>query len=269
MLVVTRAIALFASLWAVPAMAQVSGVTARQASSGSLKFLAYHQGVAEQPVDFSIAGSANCQTAAGVPFGCGQGGTVEAEGRGAAGMLKAVYQIGDYVRPYAVIGAGSYELSVPSTTVTNTLSGSAPGLIYGGGVKLSAVPDTQFGAGVALDLGYQRAEYRLDHLSPRGAASPARADQRLTLTTWQVAVEASHQFSVESAKLEPYGGIRWLRLEADLKDLPSGTRAGGRKDTASPFLGLRVPGGDRVAGFVESSFAGGYHYGAGFEVRFK
>lgn len=269
MFVVTRAIALFASLWALPAAAQVSGVTARQASSGSLKFLAYHQGVAEQPVDFTVAGSANCQTAGGVPFGCGQGGTVEAEGRGSAGMLKAIYQIGDYVRPYAVIGAGSYELSVPSTTVTNTLSGSAPGLIYGGGVKFSVNPDTQFAPGVALDLGYQRADYRLDHLSPRGAASPARAQQRLTLTTWQVAVEAAHQFSLENGKLEPYGGIRWIRVEADLKDIPSGTRAGGRKDSASPFLGLRVPAGERVGGFLESSFAGGYHYGAGLEYRFK
>lgn len=268
MFVVTRAIALFASLSAVQAAAQVSGVPARQASSGSLKFLAYHQGVAEQPIDFSISGSANCQTPAGVPFGCGQGGTVEAEGRGAAGMFKAVYQIGDYARPYAVIGAGSYELSVPSTTVTNTLSGSAPGLIYGGGVKFSVNPDTQFTPGVAIDLGFQRAAYRLDHLSPRGAG-PSRADQRLTLTTWQVAVEAAHQFSFESGKLEPYGGIRWIRVDAELKDLPSGTRAGGRTNTASPFLGLRVPAGDRFAGFMESSFAGGYHYGAGLEYRFK
>ena len=48
---------------AFPAAAQLLGTTARQSSSGSLKFLAYYQGVADQNLNFSIDGSRVCSAA--------------------------------------------------------------------------------------------------------------------------------------------------------------------------------------------------------------
>lgn len=244
------------------------GTSARQNASGSLKFLAYLQGSAEQPVDFTVAGAGSCTSANGaVAFACGQSGDVEAEGSGTAAVLKLAVQLGDYVQPYATFGSGSYELSVPSTTLSNRLTGHS-GLLYGGGVKFSVVPETLVDTAIALDLGYTRSSYDFKRITPGGAPNAGPLDQTLTLDAFQLAVEASRQFAVKTGKLEPYGGLKMMRVHADLKDRPSGGHAGGKTDTASPFLGLRWAG-ERVAGFAESSFVGGYHYGAGVEFRFR
>lgn len=240
------------------------GTSARQNASGSLKFLTYYQGASEQAVDFTVAGAGSCTSVNGaVSFACGQSGDVDARGSGHAAVLKLAVQLGDYVQPYATFGSGSYELSVPSTTLTNKLTGNS-GLLYGGGVKFSVVPETLVDTAIALDLGYTRSVYDFSRIAP--TAGPI--EQRLTLDAFQLAVEASRQFALKRAKLEPYGGVKMMRVQADLKDLPSGGHAGGKTDTASPFLGLRVAG-ERVASFVESSFVGGYHYGAGVEIRFN
>lgn len=244
------------------------GTSARQSPSGSLKLLAYYQGVSEQAVDFTVGGSGSCTSANGaVSFACGQSGDVDAKGDGRAGMLKLALQLGDYVQPYATFGSGGYELSVPSTTLVNKLTGHS-GLLYGGGVKFSVVPETLNDAAFALDLGYLRSSYDFTRISPGGAPGLGPLDQTLTLDTFQLAVEASRSFALKGSKLEPYGGVKMMRVEADLKDHPGGGRAGGKTDTASPFLGLRWAG-ERLAGFVESSFVGGYHYGAGVECRFR
>lgn len=257
--------ALFAP--ALPAGAMLVGTSARQNATGSLKFLAYYQGAAEQSVDFTVAGGGSCTSANGVSFACDQAGEVDAKGDGRAAMLKVAVQLGDYVQPYATFGSGSYELSVPSTTLTNRLTGSG-GLLYGGGVKLSVIPETMADAAVALDLGYSRSTYDFGRIAPGGAPGTGPLDQTLTLDTFQLAVEASRSFALKGSKLEPYGGVKMTRVQADLKDRPSGGHAGGKTDTASPFLGLRW-GGERLAGFAESSFVGGYHYGAGLEYRFN
>ena len=255
-----------------PVSAQILGTTARQQASRSLKFLAYYQGVSDQTVNFSVAGGANdCATTNGVSFACGQGEDVEGSGKGGAGMVKLVYQASERFSPYVLLGTGDYSLSVPSTTVRNTLTGDSLGLIYGAGLKASVVPDTQFGPGIALDVSLTRAQYKFNRIEPGG--TPGRSndiDSRLTLMTYQVAVEASHLFPIdEHWKLEPYGGIKWMRVDADLKDRANNSHAGGHNDLASPFLGLRVPAEDRIAFFAEASFVDGYQYGAGMELRFK
>jgi hypothetical protein len=252
---------------AFPAGAMPLGTTARQSANGSLKLLAYYQGASEQAVDFTVAGSGSCASANGVSFACSQSGEVDAKGDGRAAMLKLAVQIGDYIQPYATFGSGSYELSVPSNTLTNKLTGNS-GLLYGGGVKFSVVPETMVDAAFALDLGYTRSSYDFTRVSPGGFPGAGPLDQTLTLDTFQLAVEASKRFALKGSQLEPYGGVKMMRVHADLKDHPGGGRAGGKTDTASPFLGLRW-GGDKLAGFMESSFVGGYHYGAGLEYRFN
>lgn len=268
-LIIRRAIVPFVlALAGFPAAAQILGTSARQTSSGSLKFLAYYQGVAEQTLNFSVVGAGTCSAGApGVTFACGQGAEVEAMGSGGAGLMKVAWQAAERFQPYLTLGGGGYRMAVPSTTVTNSLTGD-PGLIFGGGVKASVVPDTQFGPGIALDLGVMRSFYKFNRISRGGNVSDI--NERLTLMTYQLAVEASHLFSLDRGwTLEPYGGIKWVRVDADLKDLSSGSRAGGTQDTASPFVGLRVPFKERNSFFVESAFVDGYHYGAGLEFRFQ
>ena len=257
--------------------AQLLATTARQSSSGSLKFLGYYQGVQNQTLNFNTNDSGTCKAPGGASFACGQGGTTEAKGDGGAGMLKIVYQPWERFQYYAMYGVGDYSLAVPSTTVTNVLTGDSLGQIYGFGFKASIVPDTIVAAeglpspAISLDASVARSLYNFNRRFPGGAPGlNNNIDQRLTLMTYQFAVEASHLFSVDANwKLEPYGGVKWTRVQSDLKDLGDGSHAGGQTDTVSPFLGLRVPVEGHEAFFAEASFVDGYHYGGGLELRFK
>ncbi len=259
------------------ASAQVLATTARQASSGSLKFLVYYQGVQDQTLNFAVNGGGNCSTPNGVSFSCGQSGAVEAKGSGGAAMMKLVYQPWERFQYYAMYGVGDYSLSVPSATVANSLTGDALGQIFGFGLKASIVPDTIVAAdglptpAIALDASLTRSLYNFNRRFPGGTpGANNNIDQRLGLMTYQFAVEASHLFVLdENWKLEPYGGVKWIRVQSDLKDLVDGSHAGGAQDTVTPFLGLRVPVEDHEAFFAEASFIDGYHYGAGLELRFK
>jgi len=170
-----------------------------------------------------------------------------------------------------MFGVGEYAVSVPSTTVTNHLNGDSRGTIYGAGLKASIVPDTLVTPAIALDLSITRSLYNFNRLAPGGTPGASNnINQRLELMTYQFAVESSRLFTLdEHWKLEPFGGIKWTRVQTDLKDLVDGSHAGGQKDTMTPFVGLRVPVEDHEALFVEASFIGGYHYGAGLELRFK
>jgi hypothetical protein len=272
---VRAVLALALTCWAPSAGAQLLASTARQSSSGSLKFLGYYQGVQNQTLNFNTNDSGTCK--AGVAtFACGQSGTTETKGDGGAGMLKIVYQPWDRLQYYAMYGVGDYSLAVPSTTVTNVLTGDSPGQIYGFGVKASIVPDTIVAAeglpspAISLDVSVVRSLYHFNRRFPGGAPGLNNIDQRLTLMTYQFAVEASHLFSLDANwKLEPYGGVKWTRVQSDLKDLGDGSHAGGQTDTVSPFLGLRVPVEEHEALFAEASFVDGYHYGGGLELRFK
>ncbi len=270
-----RAIVLVISLLsAFPAGAQILGSTARQASSGSLKFLAYYQGASDQNLNFSVDASGLCTAAppsGGVAFACNSSGDVEAKGSGGAGLVKVEWQAAERFAFYAVAGAGDYSVKVPSVTVENTLSGDKLGVIFGGGLKASIVPDTIVNPAIALDLSIMRSHYNFNQITPGGTPGINNGfSQALDLTTYQVAVETSHLFDIDKNwKLEPYGGVKWTRVQADLKDLASGVHAGGQKDTGTPFLGLRVPAEDRIALFAEASFMDGLHYGGGMELRFK
>lgn len=273
--VVRRAILSLALVFAAfPAAAQLLGTTARQSSKGSLKFLAYYQGVAGQDLNFSVGNSGVCTAAppnGGVAFPCNSSGDSEAKGSGGAGMFKLTWQAAERFELYAQVGTGDYSIKVPSTTVENTLTGDKLGLMFGAGLKASIVPDTIVNPAIALDLNITRSHYNFNRITPGGTPGiNSGFSQSLDLMTYQVAVETSHLFAIdENWKLEPYGGVKWTRVQTDLKDLAGGGHAGGQKDTGTPFLGLRVPAEDRIAFFGEASFFDGLHYGGGLELRFK
>lgn len=273
--VVRRAILSLTLVFAAfPAAAQLLGTTARQSSKGSLKLLAYYQGVADQNLNFSVDGSGVCSAAppnGGVAFPCNSSGDIEAKGSGGAGLFKLTWQAAERFQLYAHVGTGDYSIKVPSTTVENTLSGDKFGLIFGAGLKASIVPDTIVNPAISLDLNITRSHYNFNRITPGGTPGIASGfAARLEMMTYQVAVETSHLFVIdENWKLEPYGGVKWTRVQADLKDLASGSHAGGQKDTGTPFLGLRIPAEDRIAFFSEASFLDGLHYGGGLELRFN
>lgn len=253
-----------------PARAEVLASSARQLPAGSLKLLTYYQGVQGQTVRFDVSGGA-CTTKNGVGFACDQAGQLDAEGSGGMGVVKLIYQPWDYLQYYGSIGVGDYTLSVPSSTVTTALTGDSLGLAGTIGVRATIYPDTIVTPALALDASLTGSRYDFNRRDPSGA--PGLSDQineTLTLWQYQLAVETSHLFSVENLKVEPYGGMKWIRTRSDLHDRQDGTHAGGQLDTVTPFLGLKVPATDHEAFFAEASqFLDGYQYAGGLEVRFK
>jgi len=270
--------------------AQNLNTSARQLPQGSLKVSAYYQGEQDQALNFNVNNSGSCSSPNGsVGFGCDQSGSVEAKGHGGQGLVKMVYQPWDSFQYYAVGGLGSYSLNVPSTTITNQLTGDTPGWILGAGVKAVLAADTQFTPAIAVDASLTHSQYAFNRRFPGGGSPTQNNDvnQQLGLWQYQVAIEASHLFTIVDAvtkqeqketglalvnpsiKLEPYGGVKWTRTQADLHDLQDGSHAGGQQDTISPFVGLRIPAYDHEAFFAEASFVDGYVYSGGMEIRFK
>ncbi len=171
--VVSRAIlSLIIAFVAFPAAAQISGLTARQSSQSSLKFLAYYQGVSDQNLNFSVDASGTCtpgpQNPHNVAFPCNGSSDIEAKGSGGAGMLKLAWQAAERFQLYAHVGTGDYSIKVPSTTVGNTISGDKLGLIFGAGLRASIVPDTIVNPAIALDLRITRSHYNFNHITPGG-----------------------------------------------------------------------------------------------------
>ena len=275
------------ALFSVPVFSQSLGTTARQLPAGSLKILAYYQGEQDQTVKFNAGSSGSCSSQNGINFVCNQSGDVDAKGAGGAGLVKVIYQPWENVQYYAAFGMGDYSLSVPSVTLANTLTGDNPGTILTAGLKAVLYPDTLVTPAIAVDLSVSRSRYAFNRVYP--AATPGAnnsIDQRLDLMQYQVAVEASHIFTLQDAdeksdekaglvarrgvgfKLEPYGGVKWLRLQSDLKDLMDGSHTGGQQDTVTPFVGLRIPFSRNEGVFAEAQFVDGYVYAAGMELRF-
>ncbi len=270
---------------AAPLDAQVMGMTARQMPPGSLKLLMYYQGTQGQDLNFNVSNPAGtCATPNGVTFGCGQGGNVDATGSGGMAVMKLVYQPWENLQYYAAFGVGDYSLSVPSVTVVNTLSGDSPGIMGMAGVRAVLVPDTQFTPAVAADISMSESRYSFDQSYPN-IGGPSSISQRLLLMQFQVAFEISHLFTIIEAqkdvekehevllpqgfKIEPYGGLKWTRIQSDLKDFQTGGHSGGQEDTASPFIGLRLPVYEHESLFAEADFVHGYQYAGGMEIRFK
>jgi hypothetical protein len=268
--------------------AQTLGTSARQLTKGSLKLLAYYQGTQDQVLNFNVVGGGSCASGNNISFACSQSGDVEAKGSGGQGLLKVVYQPWESLQYYAVWGAGDYTLRVPSTTLVNTLKGDTAGMTYGAGVKAVLMADTQFSPAIAADLSLMYSRYKFNRRTPSAGvvSAPIMINQALGLTQYQVAIEASHIFTLIDAqdkneakdagltlvqtgvKLEPYGGVKWTRIQADLHDLQDGSHSGGMQDTISPFVGLRVPAFAHETFFAEASFVNGTQYAGGLEVRF-
>jgi hypothetical protein len=276
-------------LASVPSRSQILGTTARQLPKGSLKLLTYYQGTQGQNLNFQVSAPAQCSTGNGLAYACGQSGDVAVKGSGGMGVVKLVYQPWESFQYYAAFGVGEYSISVPSVTATNKLTGDNPGYMGTIGLRSVVLADTQFTPAVAIDGSVSWSRYSFNRIFPEGGASgfSGPINQRLFMAQYQVAVEASHLFTITDApkidkehadmlpmvpqgfKVEPYGGVKWTLIQSDLHDYTNGTHAGGAQNTATPFLGLRIPIYENEGLFCESTFVDGFQYAGGLEIRFK
>jgi len=252
-----------------PLFAQILAQTARQGTPGSWQISVYYQGVSDQDLSFNLSGGSSvCQGKGGLAtFACGQSGALSVHGNGDAGLIKAVYQPWGGFQYSAAVGAGYYSLSVPSTGATQNYSGSGAGPVFSLGVQDVIFPDTIVTPAVAINAGFSGAMYPLDQMND-SAGNVSAVNDTLTLLEYQLGVEVSHVFPLDGWKVEPYGGIRWYRVDADLKDATVGSHSGGFRDTLAPVVGLRIPTADHEGLFAEAAYVEGFQYGGGLSLRF-
>ncbi len=254
--------------------AEPLGASARQLPARSLKLTGYYRGVQGQDLTFSVGGSGACSTPAGgalpaVPFTCDSTGQVPAEGSGQAAVAKLMWQPYDNVQYYLTLGTGRYSLHVASLTSVTSLTGDKPGWIYGIGGKALIFPESIASTALAVDASATWEKYWFNRSQPQARAALTNVKDRLDLMKLQLALEASRRFEFGGRwKAEPYGGLKWVRTQAWLKDLDTGDRFGGIEDAVSPFLGLSLPFSDNESLWGEASFVGGYEYAAGLAVKF-
>ncbi len=252
------------------AYAEPLGLTARQQPSRSLKMVGYYRGAQDQDLTFSVGGSGTCKNpTAAVAFPCDATGDTPAQGSGQAAVLKVLYQPFDNLQYYATLGTGRYALAISSLSATTSLTGDLPGWIYGAGVRGLLFPDTIASAALAVDASVTMEKYWFSRSQPQPTAALVSVKDRLDLLKLQLALEASRRFEFDGRwKAEPYGGLKWVRTQAWLKDLDSGNRFGGIKDAVTPFLGINLPFSDNESLFGEASFVNGYEYATGLTVKF-
>lgn len=270
------------------ASGQILATSARQIGEGSLRIQAFYQGTQDQKIRFAPGNPGNgvciASGTAGA-FACSNSGQVDAKGNGGMGVVKLTYQPWESFQYYAAVGVGDYTLSIPSVTVNNVLTGDNPGIMATFGMKAVISPDTDYTPAVAIDASLTNTHYWFNRQDSGAPSGPASINQVLELWQYQLAVEASHIFkisdnggapidkehpiSISNFVVEPYGGVKWTRTQADLHDLQSGGHTGGQLDLVHPFVGVRLPVYAHETFFAEASFVDEYQYAAGMEIRFK
>ncbi|PIP81435.1 MAG: hypothetical protein COR54_20035 [Elusimicrobia bacterium CG22_combo_CG10-13_8_21_14_all_63_91] len=248
-----------------PVGAAVIGSSARHLEQGSWRASVQYQGVQKEDLEFDVGSSGTCAgntvPAGTVTFPCGATGTVEATGSGESVIAKLELQPYERMQYYVSGGAGNYRLKAS----TLTAAGDNLGFILGGGVKALVMSESLVTPAIAIDAGVSLESYRFS----RSNSARASIAERLELLRTYVAVEGSKRFDFdENITLEPYGGVKWLRTRATIKDLNSTDRQSGNQDTVSPFVGLSLPVFGREGFFAEASFVNGIHYGFGLNIAF-
>ncbi len=156
------------------------------------------------------------------------------DGEGTAAYVRLTWRPFDGLHYGFRLGAGDYELRVPSGSVVNTLENGRAGRIWGADLGWTFLNNTPVSPALALSLGYMRSDYGMTRLVS-GANAPVSVDQEFVLEEWQAGLSASKRWKV----LEPYAGVRFFRQSSLLRDNATAERVRGTRDGFSPYGGLR------------------------------
>jgi len=164
---------------------------------------------------------------------------------------------------WANIGIGLYDLSIPSSSVTNKLSSRDNGIIAGLGIRSVLFPDTIVTPSVAIEAGLNYSVYNLSEFQS-GVCAEQLIDNRLELTEIQASVIVSKVID----RIEPYGGLRIFRTITSLTDKQSTGSVSGIKDNAGIFAGIKVKVYPHEAIVLEGNFIGQSSFVVGWNVDF-
>ena len=187
----------------------------------------------------------------------------EGDGRGNSVLAKLAFNPGGGLYYWFKAGIGSYDLSLPSSTVKNKLSGQDKGWICGLGARKLLFPDTIVTPAIAVDVGISYMSYGLDSFSFGGSA-PVSVSDKLEITEAQADVVISKIIN----SIEPYGGLKVYRKSAVLSDRASFVNVSGIKDSAGLFFGVKFSFCKHEALVVEGNVGGDTDFTVGLNIGF-
>ena len=164
---------------------------------------------------------------------------------------------------FAKIGQiSNFDLSFSSGSFTNEFLGNSAGLVWGGGFRWNITQDTPVSVATALEISYTSTNLGLDAFKSGGVTQAV--DDRLEQDEFQGAVNISKRFGT----LQPYGGLKLLRVNSRLKDRQTREKISGSEDLVSPFAGLQWEVFPKEYLTVEGSWLDEKMASAGLKINF-
>ena len=154
------------------------------------------------------------------------------------------------------------ELSFSSGSLTNKLLASNDGTAIGLGLKGRIVPGSMVSTAIGWSLSATRRWVDLDTFQSNGTTSAA--DLKLDQDEYQATLSASHRWK----QIEPYAGLKFLRMQTRLTDTETKSQVAGHADSLNPYVGLQWSFSEKEAFTFEASFGQAQEVAAGLQIRF-
>jgi hypothetical protein len=155
-----------------------------------------------------------------------------------------------------------FKLEFSSGSQTNSLRSTSNGLRWGLGISGVLAPISPVSVGVNWALSYTQTSLTLDRF--QGGDQVVAVDEAILQQEFQGALQATYRWKM----LEPYAGLKLMRLHTRLNDETSKQRVSGNTNEISPMAGIRWAMFDREFLQVEASFADEKSLTAGLVIQF-
>ncbi len=167
---------------------------------------------------------------------------IEGSGEGMMGKV-SVQPFDNGLRYYIVGGFGTYDLKVPSGSLSNTFSTDNPGMVIGGGIKYTLVPYTIVSPALSVDLSAVHSRYALTKFRSGDGKLTGDTGYLLTIFEIQAALTLSKKFIFKlgdgRATFDPYLGMKIIRNRVNADNLSTGSHQSGTKVGWAPFFGFK------------------------------
>ena len=221
--------------------------TAAQLSKGNVRAAVYYINKTYMPV-LQVEG----QSTISVNVDDGSGGTatveylsynrqtIECSSQSGDTVIRVAANPFEGLTWWAKLGSSNYTLDIPSVTVTNSVSGTRPGLIAGLGVRNQLFPDTIVTPGICVDFGLTLYSYEFDRFTTNAAGAGVNpVNNRFEVAETKLTFLVSKS-DFRGSGIEPYGGISVFRYYTRIIDKDTRVHADGYTDNLDVFLGARI-----------------------------
>ena len=247
--------------------------SATQLGPGRVHAEVYYKRMARQDSTITLGGGGAVNVKSSTISSRSSGTDLEMEGSGNGMFTKITYQpFESGLQYYVVTGMSDYNLQIPSGTFSNSYTTGDPGIVVGGGLKYTLVPHTVVTPALSIDISAVHSRYKLTKFASGDGNVVGDTGFLLTELEIQGALTISKKFVFDlgdnKASLDPYGGIKCIRLRTGMEDLSSGSYFSGTRTSYAPFLGVKFKPFPYEGIVVEGSFINELSASVGLTVGF-